>query len=463
MNKKSKNLLKKVCKMFSFAAFSTLIITSYSNNNFQDKTPSSQKITENLSKKSQEVNKISQMAAVNELEDEEISKAILEIKPREDEFAPAIPLLFGALGGILFGGVFSSWLGQNPLPELPRLGNVGSYAPQIDQKPSQNTEKKVSKRYENNSYQSSFLDYFQKTEKKSKIENSGPVYGPFLPGEDKRELNPIVAKSANSITIDLNILSIITKTKLSERVAALSRVEFVEITDRKKLKDYKDIHLAYFFDEVPGGKPKFIISKTKISEPVAWELSILGLQIELGIPEILEKNFFPNIRLQPLNLIEKFLKRLMFRPNFYSYSKHKMQQLAYKIAATINTINGANLGYNIPYLNNDNDPNYPKSYYIVEDFYEEIFDKNENWYINMPSSETYYLENPKIDPNRTKNIWKKLEKKSIFFKNYHVRRVKFKPSDREKNEKTGKDIRHSDLKKIEGIHYLYGDPVKFPY
>ncbi|ASU13975.1 hypothetical protein CIB43_00058 [Mesomycoplasma hyopneumoniae] len=463
MNKKSKNLLKKVCKMFSFAAFSTLIITSYSNNNFQDKTPSSQKITENLSKKSQEVNKISQMAAVNELEDEEISKAILEIKPREDEFAPAIPLLFGALGGILFGGVFSSWLGQNPLPELPRLGNVGSYAPQIDQKPSENTEKKVSKRYENNSQQNSFLDYFQKTEKKSKIENSGPVYGPFLPGEDKRELNPIVAKSANSITIDLNILSIITKTKLSERVAALSRVEFVEITDRKKLKDYKDIHLAYFFDEVPGGKPKFIISKTKISEPVAWELSILGLQIELGIPEILEKNFFPNIRLQPLNLIEKFLKRLMFRPNFYSYSKHKMQQLAYKIAATINTINGANLGYNIPYLNNDNDPNYPKSYYIVEDFYEEIFDKNENWYINMPSSETYYLENPKIDPNRTKNIWKKLEKKSIFFKNYHVRRVKFKPSDREKNEKTGKDIRHSDLKKIEGIHYLYGDPVKFPY
>ncbi|MXR34669.1 hypothetical protein DR099_03600, partial [Mycoplasma hyopneumoniae] len=136
MNKKSKNLLKKVCKMFSFAAFSTLIITSYSNNNFQDKTPSSQKITENLSKKSQEVNKISQMAAVNELEDEEISKAILEIKPREDEFAPAIPLLFGALGGILFGGVFSSWLGQNPLPELPRLGNVGSYAPQIEQKPS---------------------------------------------------------------------------------------------------------------------------------------------------------------------------------------------------------------------------------------------------------------------------------------------------------------------------------------
>ncbi|MXR35364.1 hypothetical protein DR100_03780, partial [Mycoplasma hyopneumoniae] len=70
MNKKSKNLLKKVCKMFSFAAFSTLIITSYSNNNFQVKTSSSQKITENLSKKSQKVNKISQMAAVNELEDE---------------------------------------------------------------------------------------------------------------------------------------------------------------------------------------------------------------------------------------------------------------------------------------------------------------------------------------------------------------------------------------------------------
>ncbi|MXR57634.1 hypothetical protein DR096_03710, partial [Mycoplasma hyopneumoniae] len=304
-----------------------------------------------------------------------ISKAILKIKPREDELVPAIPLLFGALGGILFGGVFSSWLSQNPLPELPRLGNVGSYAPQIDQKPSENTEKKVPKRYENNSYQNSFLDYFQKTEKKSKIENSGPVYGPFLPGEDKRELDPIVAKSANSITIDLNILSIITKTKLSERIAALSRVEFVEITDRKKLKDYKDIHLAYFFDEVPGGKPKFIISKTKISEPVAWELSILGLQIELGIPEILEKNFFPNIRLQPLNLIEKFLKRLMFRPNFYSYNKHKMQQLAYKIAATINTINYGNLGYNVPYLNNDNDPNYPQSYYIVEDFYEEIFDK----------------------------------------------------------------------------------------
>ncbi len=103
MNKKSKNLLKKVCKMFSFATFSTLIITSYSNNNFQVKTSSSQKITENLSKKSQKVNKISQMAAVNELEDE-ISKAILKIKPREDEFAPAIPLLFGALGGILFGG-----------------------------------------------------------------------------------------------------------------------------------------------------------------------------------------------------------------------------------------------------------------------------------------------------------------------------------------------------------------------
>ncbi|MXR35371.1 hypothetical protein DR100_03815, partial [Mycoplasma hyopneumoniae] len=124
---------------------------------------------ENLSKKSQKVNKISQMAAVNELEDEAISKAILKIKPREDEFVPAISLLFGALGGILFGGLFSSWLSQNPLPELPRLGNVGSYAPQIDQKPSENTEKKVSKRYENNSYQNSFLDYFQKTEKKSKI------------------------------------------------------------------------------------------------------------------------------------------------------------------------------------------------------------------------------------------------------------------------------------------------------
>lgn len=457
MKKSKKNLFKKIIKISLFGIFSTLFVISSTNDNLQIQSVISRRNTENWSEKSQNTYKVSQMASVNNVDEDEISKAILKIKPREDEFAPAIPLLFGALGGILFGGVFSSWLSQNPLPELPRLGNVGSYAPQIDQKPSENTEKKVSKRYENNSYQNSFLDYFQKTEKKSKIENSGPVYGPFLPGEDKRELDPIVAKSANSITIDLNILSIITKTKLSERVAALSRVEFVEITDRKKLKDYKDIHLAYFFDEVPGGKPKFIISKTKISEPVAWELSILGLQIELGIPEILEKNFFPNIRLQPLNLIEKFLKRLMFRPNFYSYSKHKMQQLAYKIAATINTINYGNLGYNVPYLNNDNDPNYPKSYYIVEDFYEEIFDKNENWYINMPSGETWYLDGKEEIDEEKEKYRKKIAKKSIFFKNYHVRRYKLHPNNKKDR------AWEPNLKKVEGIHYLYGDPVKFPY
>lgn len=145
MKKSKKNLFKKIIKISLFGIFSTLFVISSTNDNLQIQSVISRRNTENWSEKSQNTYKVSQMASVNNVDEDEISKAILKIKPREDEFAPAIPLLFGALGGILFGGVFSSWLGQNPLPELPRLGNVGSYAPQIDQKPSENTEKKVPK------------------------------------------------------------------------------------------------------------------------------------------------------------------------------------------------------------------------------------------------------------------------------------------------------------------------------
>lgn len=194
MKKSKKNLFKKIIKISLFGIFSTLFVISSTNDNLQIQSVISRRNTENWSEKSQNTYKVSQMASVNNVDEDEISKAILKIKPREDEFAPAIPLLFGALGGILFGGVFSSWLSQNPLPELPRLGNVGSYAPQIDQKPSENTEKKVPKRYKNNSYQNSFLDYFQKTEKNLKLRILDLYMGHFCLAKISANLTQLLQK-----------------------------------------------------------------------------------------------------------------------------------------------------------------------------------------------------------------------------------------------------------------------------
>ncbi|QBY87890.1 hypothetical protein [Mesomycoplasma hyopneumoniae] len=493
MNKKSKNLLKKVCKIFLFAAFSTLIITSYTNNSFQDKTSSSQKITENLSKKSQEINKISQMAAVNELEDEEISKAILEIKPREDGFLPAIPLLLGGFSGILFSGLFANWFSQNPLPELPRIGGRQSYSPQFTETSSENNKKqplpkKPEKTFENNpwfgptkisknqklipnnwlqndqnsSENQNWLSAFSNP-KSEKHQKSGPVYGPFLPGQDKRELNPIITRTPNSVTIDLNILAIKTKTKLSDKVATLSRVKFVEITNKDELKKYNDIHLAYFFPSIGNYKAKFIISETKISQQAAWALSVFSLQESMGLPIILEEIFFPNLESNSSIVVDKVKRLLSFKSDFYSYNKTKMQQLAYKVASTINIIIGAKFAYNVPYLNDDNDENYPKGYLVKENFIDKPFDIEENWYQNMPSDETWYLNGKGIIKKREEEIKKKVEEKEIFFKNYHVRRARLHPKIKDEKALKGEKIKFEKLKRVEGIHYLYGEPVKFPY
>ncbi|OWG16059.1 hypothetical protein B5C39_00385 [Mesomycoplasma hyopneumoniae] len=45
----------------------------------------------------------------------------------------------------------------------------------------------------------------------------------------------------------------------------------------------------------------------------------------------------------------------------------------------------------------------------------------------------------------------------FFFKNYHVRRHKLHPNNKKDR------AWEPNLKRVEGIHYLYGDPVKFPY
>ncbi|MXR57077.1 hypothetical protein DR096_00635, partial [Mycoplasma hyopneumoniae] len=96
MKKSKKNLFKKIIKISLFGIFSTLFVISSTNNNLQIQSVISRRNTENWSEKSQNTYKVSQMASVNNVDEDEISKAILKIKPREDELVPAIPLLFGA-------------------------------------------------------------------------------------------------------------------------------------------------------------------------------------------------------------------------------------------------------------------------------------------------------------------------------------------------------------------------------
>lgn len=84
-----------------------------------------------------------------------------------------------------------------------------------------------------------------------------------------------------------------------------------------------------------------------------------------------------------------------------------MKKLAYKVASTVNLLIGAKLGYNVPYLNNDSDENYPKSYYTVDKFIDQPFDKSINWYMNMRSIETLYADGKVKDKNREKGLRKR--------------------------------------------------------
>ncbi|AJR12355.1 Uncharacterised protein [Mesomycoplasma dispar] len=412
MKKIKKNLIKKVSKLFIFLTFSTLSIISATNKGLENQAVISQKTIENQSENSKNLYKITQMSAVSDNKNDLISPAVKEkIPPQKNGLAPAVPFLILGAGGILFASWIANQSNQNRpiLPKLPNITfNPGRYSPQKPQK--------------ENDYQ-----------------------------------DAIVARTNNSITVDLNILASKTNTKLSSRAAALSKVEFVEVTSTSQLKKFDGVHLAYFFDNVPGYAPKFLISPVKISEALAWEFSVLSLQDAFDLKGLLYNNFFPNVNLEQN---PKFAQKLGFKPNFYSYKKKKMKKLAYKVASTVNLLIGAKLGYNVPYLNNDSDENYPKSYYTVDKFIDQPFDKSINWYMNMPSIETLYADGKVKDKNREKRIKEKVDDKTILFRNYHVRRVKLRPNvDGEEKEKKDR----IELKSVERIHYLYGDPIKFPH